>query len=399
MHVPSTIISVFGLDTCMRTNGTRRRVLAAGATGVVGALASCTSILSTRNVEGAGEDGSDGAAAGGENADGADHPATGFPLHDRGYVVEDDLETLRGFVLDAGVPKDGIPPIEDPAFGSPDDIGDDVLPNDPVFGVSLNGDARAYPQSILAQHEIVNDAVGGVPVAVTYCPLTGSALGFYRGENSFGTTGHLLNSNLVMYDRDTDSRWPQLLGTAIEGEHAERSLRGFRVTSTTYDAWTTTHPDTRVLTRDTGFVRNYDVDPYGAYNPKAGYYATQGQLYDPLRDPGRVPPKLVLVAARTPSGSFAVSKPRLREDRIVEGAAGDVPVVAVYDPELDTGYVYRRGEATVAVVAGADAGAREYDADTNADAGANALALDRVRSFDVMWFAWNALYPTSDAHT
>jgi hypothetical protein len=390
VHAQDTVIALFGLDTCMVADDVRRRLLAAGATGLAGALAGCTSLLSTG-------DGRDGGSAGDEvGSDGA-HPTTGFPLRDEPFAVEDDFETLRGFVLDAGVPKDGIPPIEEPAFAPPAEIGDDVLPNDPVFGVSLNGDARAYTQSILVQHEIVNDSVGGVPVSVTYCPLTGSALGFYRGENSFGTTGHLLNSNLVMYDRDTDSRWPQLLGTAIEGEHEGRSLQGVRVTWTTYDAWTTAHPETRVLTEDTGFVRNYDIDPYGTYNPKAGYYATQGQLYDPVRDPGRTPPKLVLVAARTPTGSFAASKERLREDRIVGGDAGDVPVVAVYDPELDTGYVYRRGDATVETATGAADGT--YRVDGGDPAPAAALDLDRVRSFDVMWFAWNALYPTSDTYT
>ena len=383
---------------CMVGTSTRRAVLRAGVGGLVASLAGCTGTLGdalSRPSGDAPDPDADGDGATGAVDDGVDHPTTGFPLRDRPLVVEDDHATLREFVLDAGVPKDGIPSIDDPVFVRADEVGRDVLPGDPVFGVELNGDARAYPQSILVWHEIVNDVVGDVPVSVTYCPLTGSALGFYRGENTFGTTGNLLNSNLVMYDRDTDSRWPQLLGTAIEGEHEGDSLRGFRVTWTTYDAWTTAHPDTLVLTDDTGFVRDYDRDPYGTYNPKAGYYATQGQLYDPLRDPGRRPPKLVFVAARTPTGSFAASKPLLREDHVVEGTAGDVPVVAVHDPDLDTGYVYRRGDATVEP-ADADGTYRVDDADL---APANALALDRLTSFDVMWFAWNAFYPTSDAHT
>jgi len=167
-----------------------------------------------------------------------------------------------------GPPKDGIPSIDNPKF-APVSESQFVPDTTFVIGLDINGEKRAYPLFIMVWHEIVNDNVGGVPVAITYCPLCFTNQVFERvidgKEVEFGTSGKLYNSNLVMYDRLTDSYWSQALGVAITGE-----LTGYELTRIPFDViswgdWKTLHPDTLVLTTETGHIRSYGVDPYGDY--------------------------------------------------------------------------------------------------------------------------------------
>ena len=315
---------------------------------------------------------------------------TGPPLADEQLPLPDDPAALRQEVVSGGVPKDGIPPVEEPSFVSAADAK--LADGAPVFGVEIGGDARAYPQAILVAHEIVNDVVGGKPVSVTYCPLTGTAMGFHRGETTFGVSGRLLNNNLVMYDRATDGRWPQVLGTAIDGPHEGKSLREFRIVWTTWRRWERAHPDTRVLSRETGFARNYDTDPYGQYNPPGGYYTSSSTIFPRLHDDDRLDRKTVVIGARTPAGAMAVEKERLRQDGVVSGSLGADPAVAVHEPALDTGYVYHNAE-----------GRRVEPTDGGVSVGGDpvspdALPLDGVLALDAMWFAWAGFYPETTLH-
>ncbi len=131
-------------------------------------------------------------------------------------------------VMSGGPPKDGIASIDDPVF-VPVAEADDLAPTEPVLSVEIEGDARAYPLRVLIWHEIVNDVVGGQPVAVTYCPLCNSGVVFDRVVNGvateFGTTGNLRNSDMVMYDRETESWWQQFLGEALIGEFTGKRLK------------------------------------------------------------------------------------------------------------------------------------------------------------------------------
>ena len=113
--------------------------------------------------------------------------------------------------------KDGVPAIDEPRFLAAKKADQFLSPEDVVFGVVLPNEVKAYPQRVLVWHEVVNDRLGGENVSVTYCPLTGSALGFMRGGTTFGVSGNLVNNNLILYDRARHSRWPQTLGTAIDG--------------------------------------------------------------------------------------------------------------------------------------------------------------------------------------
>ncbi|MHC3438986.1 DUF3179 domain-containing protein [Natrialbaceae archaeon A-gly3] len=333
---------------------------------------------------------------GDESADDSD-PGDDFdpddpPLADRELPLPDDTATLSDSIVSGGVPQDGIPSIDDPAFLEAEDADGLLEAGEPIFGVEVDGDRRAYPQRVLVWHEIVNDEVGGESVAVTYCPLTGTAQGFARGETEFGVSGNLLNSNLVMYDRASESYWPQMLATAIRGEFEGEVLREFPVTWTSWERWREAHPDTTVLSDNTGYARNYDDDPYGSYDPPAGHYADDSLPFAPYSsvDEDRFRLKDVVLGARSEDGAVAVDKESLAEAGILEGAVGDVPYLAVYDPDLETGYIYRNPEdeeieyddGTVTV------DGDRYDPDD--------LPLEGVLRYDAFWFAWAGYYPDTE---
>jgi hypothetical protein len=367
----------------MTSRTSRRGFLA--ATGLA-ALAGC---LGSRNRGRAPTDAPTGSAsptasettAGGRGGDAVPTASETLPV---AYSVEE----LRQRTVSGGPPKDGIPSVDQPVFGSPAEADEWLAPADIVFGVARGGEVKAYPQRILVWHEIVNDTLDGDTVSVTYCPLTGTAMGFQRGSTTFGVSGRLVNSNLVMYDRATDSRWPQMLATAVEGELQGESLVEFPVTWTTWSAWKAVHPDTEVLTRDTGYARNYSRDPYGQYNPAQGYYTDDSTLFAPLDEDDRFRPKTVIVGARPPEGPLAFRKATVNDEGVVRETVGGASFLAVFDRELDAALVYR------------DDGSREftYDDGRVTDAAGTAYAptdlpLERVVAFDAMWFAWFGFYP------
>ncbi|MFC6942762.1 DUF3179 domain-containing protein [Salinirubellus sp. GCM10025818] len=304
-------------------------------------------------------------------------------------------EELESLAVSGGPSKDGIPSIDDPSFVGPDDV-DFLEPGDPVFGVARNGVVKAYPQKILVQHEIVNDRLGDLPVAVTYCPLTGTVQGFERGRTTFGVSGRLINNNLIMYDRATEAWWPQILATSIPGPWNEApgtsSLREFRLVWTSWEQWQTVHPKTQVLSTSTGFARNYGRDPYGSYNPPKGYYASENTLFEPLSEDDRFSKKRVFMGARTADGAVAFDKSTLLDEGVMRGELGGTPAVAVADSRFDTGYVYLNPEERA--VGLDDGSVRVGDSSYSPDD----LPLTRIHTFDAMWFAWHGYYPETNVY-
>ena len=363
---------------------TRRTVLRSlGVAGGAG-LAGCTGGGGSATGGGGTTPDSANESADGGTTEGGD---TGGrpPTADERLYLGHDIATISDEITSGGVPKDGIPAIDDPQFTTAGRA--DLDPKDPVFGVVRDGEAKAYPQEILVHHEIVNDVLAGDPVAVTYCPLTGTAQGFERGPVEFGVSGDLVNSNLVMYDRGTDSRWPQVTGTAVRGPLRGKSLQEFRVVWTTWEHWRAAYPETKLLTRETGFSRRYGTDPYGQYNPDRGYYVSTRTIFPPITSDGRNEPKDVVIGTRTTEGALSFDKPSLLQKRVLTGSIGETPYVAVADPALDTGYVYENADG-VTVEAVADG--YSIDGETVA---ADALPLPPVLAFDGMWFAWAGFYP------
>jgi hypothetical protein len=186
--------------------------------------------------------------------------ATDFAMHSVPYSE----------ILSGGPPKDGIPAIDDPRFVRVEDADSWLEPKEPIILFQMGDDVRAYPIQIVMWHEIVNDTVGGVPVVVTFCPLCNTAIAFERTvegrELTFGTTGRLRFSNLIMYDRQTESWWQQATGETIAGEFTGRRLDFRPASIVSWADFKSAHPDGKVLSRETGFSRSYGQNPYAGYD-------------------------------------------------------------------------------------------------------------------------------------
>lgn len=177
-------------------------------------------------------------------------------------------------ILSGGPPKDGIPPIDKPDFVSFSNADKWLKPKEPVIAVEANGESKAYPIQIIIWHEIVNDTVGGIPLTVTFCPLCNSSIVFdrrleFNGKSyllDFGTTGKLRNSDLVMYDRQTESWWQQFIGEAITGDLTKAKLTMLPSNLISYENFKTSYPNGKVLSKKTGNRRDYGRNPYVGYD-------------------------------------------------------------------------------------------------------------------------------------
>lgn len=221
-------------------------------------------------------------ASGAARAQGAGSDAAAF----NGFDVSNASVALRA-IQRGGPPKDGIPAIDRPMFLRADHAN--LTANDRILGVALNGVARAYPVRILNWHEVVNDRFGDRAVVVTYCPLCGTGMAFDAppgtGSGSFGVSGLLYNSDVLLYDRATQSLWSQIMQTAISGPLVGTRLRSVPLTHTSWGDWRRRHPATEVLSADTGFARDYARDPYD------GYERVQKLMFDVQHRDDRFPPK------------------------------------------------------------------------------------------------------------
>lgn len=185
-----------------------------------------------------------------------------------GFDLSDTL-IPQNEIFYGGPPRDGIPAINNPVYIRADQA-DDLSPEDKVLGIDIDGEARAYPIRILNWHEIVNDRIGNHSLAITFCPLCGTGIVFSRMTADdtiirFGVSGLLYNSDMLLYDDITESLWSQILRKAISGPMKGQQLSTVPVRHTTWKDWKTRHPETLVLSTDTGFVRDYDRNPYAGY--------------------------------------------------------------------------------------------------------------------------------------
>jgi Protein of unknown function (DUF3179) len=286
---------------------------------------------------------------------------------------------------------------------------------EPVLALELGGEERAYPVQILIWHEIVNDTVGGTPVAVTYCPLCNSALAFDRRAAGrvldFGTSGMLYNSDLVMYDRQTRSLWPQIEGRAVAGVLTGTTLTPYVVSTVSWGEWRAAHPDDWVLSRDTGHPRDYGRNPYTGYDQPTGAPFALDRDADP-----RLPPKTRVVGLGAGDHAVAVTLARVAAERVLEVTPDRKPVVLFARPglasALDTADIAsgRQVAATAAFDPLVDGrrlsfrpdGDRFVDADTGSQwnllgeatkGPLHGRQLTPVQHVDTFWFAWAAFQP------
>ena len=298
-----------------------------------------------------------------------------------------------------GVRQDGIPPLRSPAMLAADDVGyldDDHI----VFGISVNGDARAYPKRILAWHEMFVDVVGGVPVAGVYCTLCGTVI-LYRTEHdgvshALGTSGFLYRSNKLMYDQATQSLWSTMRGTPVVGPLAGKGIvldRGSVVT-TTWGEWRRRHPDTKVLSLDTGHTRNYDEG--AAYRE---YFATDELMFEVPALDMRLKNKdevfTVLLAAH-PDRPLAIAADFLASNPVHHDAVEDTALVVFTDPS-GANRAYASDDVTFTRYDGdrsvQDGSGMTWTMDEHALTGADGRVLHRIPAQRAFWFGWYAAFP------
>lgn len=311
----------------------------------------------------------------------------------------DRLDSIASNIVSGGPPKDGIPPIDRPHYVTAPDATF-LQDNDIVFGVNYKGVVRAYPQKILVWHEIVNEEFSGEKGSVTYCPLTGSVIGFkgaFDGQNTdFGTSGKLVNSNLVMYDRAADSYIPQILGVAVSGPQKGTKLDEFPVVWTTWRRWKEVFPNTLVLSQNTGFVRAYGSDPYGSYERSGTYYQQGGPFFPVMVESDRFQPKEVMIGIEDETNALAIQKSTVRSKKLIQAKLGAEDIIVIYDERLDDALAYKTGGHTFTLQGGqiVDEAGSVWNIWGRSDKG----ELEFVNSFNVMWFAWYAFYPSTEVY-
>ena len=235
-------------------------------------------------------------------------------------------------IFSGGPPKDGIPAIDAPQFTTVDAADTWLAPQEPVILLQVGDDARAYPIQILMWHEIVNDTVGGVPVTLTYCPLCKSVIAFERAFEGqvldFGTTGRLRYSNMVMYDRQTESWWQQATGEAIAGELTGRQLAFVPASVVSWADFRAAHPGGEVLSQDTGYSRDYGRNPYAGYDSVYG----SPDLYHGPATPDVLPPMAAVMTVDLNQEAVAYPFELLQAVHAVNDTVGGVPIVVLWAP-------------------------------------------------------------------
>jgi hypothetical protein len=233
-------------------------------------------------------------------------------------------------ILSGGPPKDGIPSIDDPEFVSTEEADEWLEPLEPVLRVEVGEVAKAYPIQILMWHEIVNDTVNGKPLAVTFCPLCNTGIVLERtidGEAvELGTTGRLRFSNLIMYDRKTETWWQQGTGEAIAGDLAGEQLAFYPADMIAWEDFKQAHPDGQVLSRDTGFSRSYGENPYAGYDN----INSTPFLFEGPATPDELPAMARVLTVDLGGEAVAYPYEALQEEQVINDTVGDTPIVVLW---------------------------------------------------------------------
>jgi hypothetical protein len=315
-----------------------------------------------------------------------------------GYFSSDRKTGIR---LDeirwGGVQQDGIPPLRNPRMVSAAEA-DYLKDRNVVFGLEINGDARAYPKRILAWHELFIDRVGDVPVAGVYCTLCGSMILYkteYEGVNhELGTSGFLYRSNKLMYDRATQSLWNTLWGRPVVGPLVGQGIEldSIAVVTTTWGAWRQRHPDTLVLSIDTGYQRDYSEGE--AYRD---YFATDELMFTvPTLDRRLKNKDEVLALTEGDSRPLAIAADFLEENPLYHDSVGDREIVILTD-RSGANRVYAVSDVKFVEwdrsASATDAEGVRWALDEDRLESADGRILNRLPAHRAFWFGWYSAYP------
>jgi hypothetical protein len=306
------------------------------------------------------------------------------------YIVHPDE------ILSGGPSKDGIPSIDNPKFQPAEEADKWLNDNDLVLGLDYKGTVKAYPHRILNWHEIVNDKVDDERVLVTYCPLCRTGIAFKpivdNEEVEFGTSGKLYNSELVMYDRKTDSYWAQSLGKAIIGLSTGQVLEKVPLDTVRWKDWKKVHPDTQVLRKPAGFIRDYDRNPYSGYENNDGLYFPVDNKDDRLK------PKIIVYGVEFDKSAKAYSEDDVKQEKLINDIVGNVPIAVVWYNDLNTVKIFERtlnGETLEFELSDNKIIDNKNNEWTVKDMKEK---LEIVDTFGHFWFAWAAFFPDTELY-
>jgi hypothetical protein len=319
-------------------------------------------------------------------------------------------------ILSGGPPKDGIPAIDNPQTVSVSEADEWLEPVEPVVLVRVGDEVRAYPIQILMWHEIVNDTLGGKPLMVSFCPLCNTAIAFEREFDGqildFGTTGRLRYSNLIMYDRQTETWWQQATGDAIAGEHAGAQLAFYPASIVSWADFKAAYPNGTVLSRETGHNRSYGRNPYLGYDD----VSQSPFLYRGEPTPGQLVPMARVLTLDLGGEAVAYPYESLSSVGAVNDTVGGQRVVVFWTEgtasALDTAQIPEGRDVGAAVAYSAEVGGHpltfefadgvfrdqetgsEWDILGRAVAGAlEGKQLTEVPAINHFWFSWAAFRP------
>ncbi len=303
--------------------------------------------------------------------------------------------------LQIAASSDDIPAIfaDDDIFVNSTDGDAEWLDEELVIGIEVNGDARAYPIRLLSLHEIVNDTIGGQPVAVTWCPLCFSAIVFDRvigeREYTFGVSGMLYNNNLVMYDHQSNTLWSQLLGQGIRGGQRGETLRLFSSLMTSWAGWKAAYPETRVLSAERlGNRADEIIDPYGGYYNSGAAGITGSKQQD-----DRLAAKTLVVGVTYGKEARVYPLKTVNEQKVINDELGTFSYVVILDEALETAVTYKRTvDAQTLTFSATEPGLLQdvetesvWDVRTGTAVAGSLIGaqLQRVAAPLVYWFAWS----------
>ncbi len=349
------------------------------------------------------------------------------PVYGRDWSTEWGIRIIEFDELLQGAVRDRIPALTGPNYVTLAEASTYYSEETPLVQINVNGDPRGYPLEILTWHEIVNDVVGGVPVTVTFCPLCNTAIAFESqiGEEvyQFGVSGLLRNSDLVMYDRNTESLWQQSSGRAIVGRMVGARLRYVPASIVSFGQLRYAFPDALILSRETGWPRAYGQNPYRNYdNPETG--GPYGIFFDRDSIDPRLPPAERVVAIEGPSGAaVAYAWSALEVERALHDSFDGIDLVVFWTPgarsALDASVISSARQVGATAVFETSLDGRTLSFQPNPDDASGqtfvdeqtgstwdifgrALAgplegeqLTRVIHSDHFWFAWQAFHPTT----
>lgn len=292
-----------------------------------------------------------------------------------------------------GVVKDGIPALDNPTLILASKAGY-LRDDDLVFGVAINGDVRAYPLRIMGWHEMFNEVIGGVPVALAYCTLCGSGILYetkVQGRAKpfvFGSSGFLYRSNKLMFDRATLSLWNQFTGKPVTGKLADSGIELVQrpVVISRWDDWQNANPETQVLALETGFRRDY-----GSGVVYQDYFASKDLMFPAVSDQTRQKQKAYVFGIRRFGAAKAWPLGAFAKTPVINDSVADFPVVVLGDADSRSARAYERGGLTFALKAGQliSSDGAVWQRGEEALLAADGRSLPRVAGHVAYWFAWN----------